>query len=250
MGRFDGKIALVTGASSGIGASSALRLAAEGARVYGLGRNGEGLAATQAAIASAGGDCAMATCDVSDPGACREAVSACVAHYGQLDILVNCAGQHVFRPLQSITDDTWLQDLATNLGGTFYLSQAAVPHLLESAGNIVNVGSLASVEGQTYSATYCSAKHGVVGLTKALAVEFAKTDLRVNAVCPGGTDTPQIAKVGIPDEADFDLVMRSAGLRGMSEPEDIAAVIAFLASDDARAVNGAIYMADQGKTAG
>jgi len=87
-------------------------------------------------------------------------------------------------------------------------------------------------------------------LTKALAVEFAKTELRVNAICPGGTDTPQIAKVGIPEEADFDLVMRSAGLRGMSAPEDIAAVIAFLASDDARAVNGAIYMADQGKTAG
>jgi len=250
MNRFENSIALVTGASSGIGAATAVQLASEGARVFGIGRDRDGLAATASAIRDAGGSVETASCDITSPQACRDAVTACVERFGHLDVLVNCAGRHLFRPLGEISDEQWFDDLATNLGGTFFLSQAAVPHLLETGGNIVNVGSLASVEGQTYSATYCSAKHGVVGLTKALAVEYAKSSIRINAVCPGGTDTPQIQKVGMPEDADFDLILRSAGLRGMSAAQDIAAVIAFLASDDARAVNGAVYMADQGKTAG
>lgn len=250
MARFDDKIALVTGASSGIGAATARRLASEGATIYGLGRNTEGLSATQTAVIDAGGKMTVRPCDITLPDACKQAVQACVSHYGGLDVLVNCAGQHIFRPLHEITEELWSQDIATNLGGAFFLSQQAMPHLLERAGNIVNVGSLASVEGQPYSATYCSAKHGLIGLTKALALEFINDTVRVNAICPGGTNTPQIGKVGFPEDANFDLIMRTAGVRGMSEPEDIAAVIAFLSSDDARAVHGAVYMADQGKTAG
>lgn len=250
MTRFTDTVALVTGASSGIGAATAVRLASEGAMVYGLGRDKEGLQATAASIEQAGGNCTMMSCDIANPQACREAVAACLDTFGGLDCLINCAGRHKFRALQDISDQDWLADLATNLGGTFFLSQAAMPALLERKGNIVNVGSLASVEGQPYSATYCSAKHGVIGLTRALALEYAKSGVRINAVCPGGTNTPQIGKVGIPDDADFDLVMRAAGMRGMSEPQDIAAVIAYLASADARAVHGAVLMADQGKTVG
>lgn len=249
-GRFNGKVILVTGASSGIGAATAQRLAAEGGTVFGLGRSEEGLRATADAIAQAGGSFKAHRADIGIPEQCRSAVAACLAELGRLDVLVNCAGGHIFRALHEITEALWLEDLATNLGGAFFLSQAAVPELLKTGGNIVNVGSLASVEGQAYSATYCSAKHGVLGLTRALAVEFLNEPIRVNAVCPGGTNTPQIGKVGMPDGADFDLIMRTAGARGMSEPEDIAAVIAFVASDDAKAVHGAVYMADQGKTAG
>lgn len=251
MARFTGKVIFVTGASSGIGAATAIRIASEGGKVFGIGRDQDGLKQTQQKIASEGNNKAeMRACDITQPQACRDAIEACVKHYGQLDAVINCAGQHKFRPLSTITDELWFQDIATNLGGAFFFTQAAMPHLEKTAGNIVNIGSLASVEGQPYSATYCSAKHGLIGLTKALALEYIKSDVRINAVCPGGTDTPQIGKVDIPADADFDLVMKSAGFRGMSQPEDIAAVIAFVASDDAKAVHGVTYMADQGKTAG
>uniref|UniRef100_UPI0035629A7C SDR family NAD(P)-dependent oxidoreductase n=1 Tax=Spongiibacter sp. TaxID=2024860 RepID=UPI0035629A7C len=160
----------------------------------------------------------------------------------------NCAGGHIFRALHEITEENWLADIANNLGGSLFLCQAAVPELLKTAGNIVNVGSLASVEGQPYSATYCSAKHGVIGLTKSLALEFINQPIRINAVCPGGTNTPQLAKVGMPDGGDIDLIMTTAAKRGLAEAEDIAAVISFIASEEARATHGAVYMADMGKT--
>lgn len=248
MSRFENKVVLVTGASSGIGAATAKKLAAEGGSIFGIGRDQAGLADTAQRITQEGGTIHTAQCDITQPQACKQAVEQCIARYGRLDVLINCAGQHVFRRLSEITEETWQADIATNLGGSFFLSQAAVPELISNNGNIVNVGSLASVEGQPYSATYCSAKHGIVGLTKALALEFINDSIRINAVCPGGTNTPQIGKVGIPEDADIDLVMTTAGKRGMSEPEDIAAVIAFIASDEARAIHGSVYMADQGKT--
>ena len=248
MSRFTDKVVLVTGASSGIGASVAQRVASEGGKVFGIGRDGDGLATTTAAIEQAGGTIQTGQYDITSGDNCRAAVADCVAHFGQLDALINCAGRHTFRTLDEVTDENWWNDIATNLGGTFFLSQAAIPELIKTSGNIVNVGSLASVEGQPYSAAYCSAKHGIVGLTRALALEFVKQPIRINAVCPGGTNTPQQQKVGMPEAADFDLIMTAAGMRPMAEPEDIAAVICFVASDDAKAVHGAIYMADCGKT--
>ena len=248
MSRFTNKVVLVTGASSGIGSATARRIASEGGLIFGIGRDESGLASTAEAINQAGGTISVSQCDITIPQACKQAVSDCMAHYGRIDVLINCAGRHVFRALHEITEDTWLSDIATNLGGSFFLSQAAMPELIKNNGNIVNVGSLASVEGQPYSATYCSAKHGIVGLTRSLALEFINESIRINAVCPGGTNTPQLEKVGMPENADFDLIMTAAGKRGMSEPEDIAAVIAFIASDDARAIHGAVYMADLGKT--
>lgn len=248
MNRFHNKVVLVTGASSGIGAATAVQLAGQGGLIFGIGRDEAGLAATASAVSQAGGTIKTVPCDITSPQACRAVVEECVGHYGRLDVLINCAGRHVFRALHEITEAHWLEDIATNLGGSFFLCQAALPPLIQSSGNIVNVGSLASVEGQPYSVTYCSAKHGIIGLTKALALEFIGENIRINAVCPGGTNTPQIGKVGMPEGADIDLIMTAAGRRGMSEPEDIAAVIAFLASDDAKAVHGAVYMADQGKT--
>jgi meso-butanediol dehydrogenase/(S,S)-butanediol dehydrogenase/diacetyl reductase len=188
--------------------------------------------------------------DISDPAACRQAVADCVAKFGRLDVLANVAGFHQMRHTLTMTDEEWDRDLAVNLHGPFQLCRAALPHLLESGGNIVNVASIAGVEGEVYSAGYCAAKHGLVGLTKALAIEFTKDRIRVNAVCPGGMVTPQATEFAAPEDADWNLIMRIASPRGLMDPMDVAKMVAFLASDDAVAVHGAIYTVDNGKSAG
>ena len=132
-----------------------------------------------------------ASVDITGAEACRAAVAQCVAEFGRLDVLVNVAGYHQMRHTTTMTDDEWDRDLAVNLNGPFYLCRAALPHLLETGGNIVNVTSIAGVEGEVYSAGYCAAKHGLIGLTRALAVEYTKERIRVNAICPGGMPTPQ-----------------------------------------------------------
>lgn len=241
-----GKVALVTGASSGLGAETARLLSASGATVFGIARDEEKLAGVFSGIE--GG--AHASVDVASAKACRDAVAQCVAQFGGLDVLINIAGRHQMRRTESMTDDDWDQDLAVNLNGPFYLCRAALPHLLERGGNIVNVSSIAGVEGQAYSAGYCSAKHGLIGLTRALAVEYSADRVRVNAVCPGGMLTPQIEQFSAPENPNYDLIMRTASPRGIMAPVDVAKVIAFLASDDAAAVHGAVYRVDNGKGAG
>jgi len=250
MQRFTDKVIFVTGASSGLGAATALRFAREGGRVFGIGRNEAGLAALREQVAAEGGEVRTAIVDIADPAQCRAAIQQCVDAFGQLDALINAAGRHAFRHTEQITEEQWFEDLAVNLNGPFFLSQAALPHLLARKGNIVNVASIAAQQGQPYSAAYCSAKHGLLGLTRALAMEYMKTELRVNAICPGGMDTPQVRNIEIPPDVDFELVMRSAGLRGMMPAEEVAAVIAFLASDEAKAIHGSVYLVDSGKTVG
>jgi NAD(P)-dependent dehydrogenase (short-subunit alcohol dehydrogenase family) len=149
-----------------------------------------------------------------------------------------------------VTRDLWHHDIAVNLDSVFYFCQAALPHLLESHGNIVNVASVAGVIGEAYSAAYTAAKHGVVGLTKALAVEHTRSPVRINCVCPGGMDTPQASTIEFPDDADFELIMRVAAPRGLMAAADVAQTVAFLASDDATAIHGSIHVVDAGMTAG
>ncbi|WP_102418381.1 SDR family NAD(P)-dependent oxidoreductase [Mycobacterium sp. 4858] len=241
-----GKVALVTGASSGLGAETARLFSRQGATVFGVGRDTARLAEVFADVQNG----SYASVDVTSAQACREAVERCVREFGGLDVLVNVAGQHQMRRTESMTDEDWAQDLAVNLNGPFFLCRAALPHLLERGGNIVNVGSIAGVEGQAYSAGYCAAKHGLVGLTRALAVEYTADRLRVNAVCPGGMLTPQLEHFSAPENPNYDLIMRTASPRGMMQPVDVANVIAFLASDAAAAVHGAVYRVDNGKGAG
>lgn len=133
MQRFKEKIALVTGASSGLGAATARRLAAEGAQVFGLGRNREGLSITARRVQEAGGTMATAVIDISEAAQCAQAVHDCVKQFGRLDALINVAGRHDFRHTSSVTEQQWLHDLAVNLNGPFFLSQAAIPHLLGAA---------------------------------------------------------------------------------------------------------------------
>lgn len=246
MDELAGKVALVTGASSGLGAAVAQEFARRGAAVFGIARDADRMAAVFEAVP--GGS--FGSFDITSPAACRDAVASCVRHFGRLDVLVNAAGFHQMRHFAEVTDDDWAYDLAANLTGPFLLSRAALPQLLEAGGNIVNVASIAGLEGEVYSAGYCAAKHGLIGLTRALAVEFTKERLRVNAVCPGGMLTPQVTDFAAPPDADFSLIMRIAAPRGLMNPADVAAVIAFLASDQAAAVHGAIYTVDCGKTAG
>ncbi|MDP7737865.1 SDR family NAD(P)-dependent oxidoreductase [Mycobacterium paragordonae] len=246
MATFEGKVAFVTGASSGLGAETARLFSRMGATVFGVARD-------EAKLTGVFGDIARGAAmpvDVTDPSACRSAVAQCVAQFGGVDVLVNIAGHHQMRRTETMTDDDWAQDLAVNLSGPFYLCRAALPHLLERGGNIVNVASIAGVEGQAYSAGYCSAKHGLIGLTRALAVEYTADRLRVNAICPGGMLTPQIEQFSAPENPNYDLILRSAAPRGMMQPLDVANVIAFLAGDDAAAVHGAVYRVDNGKGAG
>jgi meso-butanediol dehydrogenase/(S,S)-butanediol dehydrogenase/diacetyl reductase len=249
---FDGRSVLVTGASSGLGAATVRRFAAGGGRVYAAARDQERLAEVAAGCADLPGEVRFGHLDVTDPASCREAVAAAVAAHGRLDVLVNNAGRHDFRVTTEVTDEEWDHDIALNLGGAFHCSRAAIPHLLEAGGggNIVNVASVAGVMGEAYSAAYTAAKHGVVGLTKALAVEYLKAPLRVNCVCPGGMDTPQVHTIDVPEGADWELIMRVAAARGLMSADSVAAAVCFLASDDASSIHGSIQMVDLGHLAG
>lgn len=240
------KVVLVTGASSGLGAAAARLLSQKGATVFGIARDADRLAAVFAEID--GG--AYAVVDVTSAHDCRTVVEECVERFGGLDALINIAGRHQMRRTESMSNEDWEEDLAVNLNGPFYLCRASLPYLLARSGNIVNVASIAGVEGQAYSAGYCSAKHGLIGLTRALAVEYTADRLRVNAICPGGMLTPQIEQFSPPANPNYDLIMRSASPRGMMQAYDVANVIAFLASDEAAAIHGAVYRVDNGKGAG
>jgi meso-butanediol dehydrogenase/(S,S)-butanediol dehydrogenase/diacetyl reductase len=221
-------------------------LSRQGATVFGLGRDTGRLADVFAGVERG----AYASVDIASAQACRDGVEQCVRQFGGLDVLVNVAGRHQMRRTESMTDDDWARDLAVNLNGPFYLCRAALPHLLERGGNIASIASIAAVEGQAYSAGYCAAKHGLIGLTRALAVEYTADRLRVNAICPGGMLTPQLEQFSAPDNPNYDLIMRMAAPRGFIQPSDVANVIAFLASDAATAIHGAVYRVDNGKGAG
>jgi NAD(P)-dependent dehydrogenase (short-subunit alcohol dehydrogenase family) len=247
---FDGRSILVTGASSGLGAAAVRRFAAGGGQVYAASRDQERLAEVAKSCADLPGEVQFGPLDVTSPDECRAAVAATVDAFGQLDVLVNNAGRHDFRITTDVTDEDWDHDIALNLSGAFFTAQAAIPHLLETGGNIVNVASVAGAMGEAYSAAYTAAKHGIVGLTKALAVEYLDSPLRVNCVCPGGMDTPQAQTIDVPEGADWELIMRVAAKRGLMDADDVAAVVVFLASDDAKAVHGSIQMVDAGHLAG
>ena len=238
----------MTGAGSGIGRAVTLRLAGEGANVFALDIAEDRVKETAAAAPA--GAVTPHVADVSDPEACRAAVAACVDAHGRLDVLGNVAGIARAEHVTDVTVERYRQMMAVNVDGCFFLAQAAIPHLLETHGNIVNIASNAGLMGQAYTVVYCMTKGAIVQFTRALAMEYAKKPLRVNAVAPGGTDTTLTRQFEIPEGVDPQLMARYTSLRGMSPPEDIAALVAFVASDEARAVHGAILSADNGLTAG
>ena len=246
MARFDGKVAVLTGAASGIGRATAIRLADEGATVIGLDIDEEGLAATAEAVGS------MDTifCDVSRRSDCHAAVERVVGEHGRLDVFGNIAGIARSHHVPDVTEHDWDRMVAVNLSGVFWCAQAAIPHLLEVDGVLINIASNAGLMGQAYTVPYCATKGAVVNMTRALAMEYAKTGLRVNAIAPGGVSTPLVENYQMPEDVDFSLMAGYMGMRPMSRPEDIAAVFAFLASEEASQIHGAVLSVDAGLTAG
>ncbi len=248
--RFDDKVVLVTGAASGIGRATAHRLAAEGATVWCADINAAGVAETVAAIESTGGTARSSSVDVTNPAGCQALVDQVVAELGGLDVLANIAGIGGMSHFAQESPERFLKFFQVNAAGPFQLSQAALPHLTERHGNILNLASTAGVIGQAYVSAYCASKHALVGLTRAMAVELGRTGVRVNAVCPGGVNTAIMNDFLPPEGASMSLVSRSFLVREMQEPESVAAMIAYVCSDEAYYVNGAILSIDGGTTAG
>lgn len=250
--RFSGKVALVTGAASGIGRATALRLAAEGARVLACDVAREPLDALARELASRGAEAAAHAFDVSDAAACRRAVEACAARFGRLDVLCNIAGIALqkWQRVADLREADWRRVLAVNLDGVFFLCQAAIPRLLETRGVIVNMSSAAGLKGQVYTSAYCVSKAGVVSLTKCIALEYAKQGLRCVAVCPGGVKTPLGAMPELPPDPDMSQFAKLLPLMPLAEPEEIAAAVAYVASAEARYINGAVLSIDGAQTAG
>jgi len=251
MERFTGKVALLSGAASGMGRAVSVRLAAEGATVIGVDVNQAGLDETAAMIDSAGGAFSAQTLDVTDVADITATVNAVAEENGRLDVLGNIAGIHPrIEAVGSITEEMWDRYIDVNLKSVFFLCQAALPHIVAAEGNIVNIASNAGLQGLAYSVPYCASKGGVVQLTKALAVEYLKHPIRVNAIAPGGTQTALTRDIELQDGVDFDLVMRAASPRGMDTVESVAALFAHLASDEASNMHGSIVSADSGLVAG
>ncbi|WP_372778670.1 SDR family NAD(P)-dependent oxidoreductase [Litorivivens sp.] len=247
MGRFSGKTVLITGAASGIGRASAQAFAAEGASLYLCDINGEGLQAVAEALP---GQVKTRVLDVTSSADCRAAVEEAATEFGQLDVLCNIAGIAKTHHFHDTTDEQWDQILAVNLSSVMYLSRAAIPHLLKQKGNIVNMASIAGLMGQAYTSGYCASKAAVVMLSKSIALEYAKQGLRCNAICPGGVQTELVQKFSAPEDVNFELMARYMPLTEMAEAEDVANAVLFLASQDARHINGVALPLDSGVSAG
>ncbi|WP_233809942.1 SDR family NAD(P)-dependent oxidoreductase [Paraburkholderia sp. HP33-1] len=249
MNRFDSKCALVTGAASGIGRATVERLAREGARVLAADVNEKLLLQEVGKLVDAGLTVKAHVLDVSDASACRAAVAAAVETFGQLDILCNIAGTLLMSSFLDIKETDWARVMGINVGGVFHLCHAAMPHLLKTKGNIVNIASTAGITSAPYAAVYSASKAAVVGLTKALAVEFAGTGVRVNAVAPGQVNTPMAASAP-PLDVDMTVLLRITPLmQPAAAPEEIAGAVAYLASSEARFATGSVLVMDGGQTA-
>ena len=248
--RFDGKVALVTGAASGLGLCVTRRLAAEGAKIFGLDLDAAGLESVRKAVIEDGGRMEIASADVRQGSECREALARCLEAFGQLDVLCNSAGVVRFHHFEQMPESDWDLILGVNLTGTALMCQAALPAIVESSGNIVNVASVAGLQGQAYTVAYTASKGGVIQLTRSLAMEYVDRGIRINAVAPGGVDTPMNTRLEFPKDIDWSLVQRYSGRRGLAQPEEIADAIAYIASPEASVLHGAIISLDQGMSAG
>lgn len=249
MERFADKVVLITGAASGIGRATAERLADEGATLALSDVNAEGLEQTAGSCRAAGSKVLTALSDVADEASVAETVSSTVAEFGRLDVLVNVAGILQFKDLRETTLEDWNRIIGVNLTGTFLMCREALPHLLESGGNIVNTASTAALAGHPWTISYSASKGGVHAVTQTIAVEFGKLGVRCNSVAPGSILTPIQDAFELPEGADPKLVYRIMALDRQRGPETVAAAIAFLASDDAEHVNGTCLKVDGGTLA-
>lgn len=245
--QFQGKKVLVTGAASGIGRATAIKFAAEGASVTIGDVNEAGLKETAGMMALPP---RIQPFDATDFDSCRALVAA--AATDGLDVLCNISGILKWAPTEDFPVEDFERVLKVNTTSVFVLCQAALPHLVESKGNIVNTASTAALQGIAYTVAYAASKHAVAAITKSLAIEYAARGVRVNAICPGLVKTAMGNAPPPEHGVDWALVMRNAPKLedGACEPEDIAEMFAFLASEKARKVTGSLFTIDGGQLAG
>ena len=246
MDRFAAQHIVVTGAGSGIGRATALRLASEGATVACVDLVESSLADTAKMLTDTGGSGTTHVCDIRDYGQVRSAVADIQAAEEQIHALINVAGIGNLAHSADQPPEEWSRIINVNLSGTFFMTQAVLPALLATRGRIVNMASVAGLIGQPYNAAYCASKGGLIALTKALAVEYVDKGVLVNAIAPAGVQTPLVTDVAVPDGVDFAKFARLSSPMGMAEPEEVAALVAFLLSKDSRYMTGSIVTMDGG----
>ena len=250
-GRIAGKICVVTGAGSGIGRATAMRLAAEGGTVL-CGDIDEGSAsATAAAITETGASAAACSVDVADPDAVEGMIALAVERFGQLDVLVNNAGVNLPGLLHEVSDEVIDRTLDVNVKGQIYGCRAAIPHMLGRGGSIVNVASVNGLVAEPFLAVYAASKGASVMLTKGVALDYAKSGIRCNVVCPGWVDTPinyAHAQLLGGLQKVYDTIDSFQPIGRPGEPHEIANVILFLASDEASLMTGSVVVVDGGMT--
>ncbi len=243
-GVLDGKVALVTGASGGIGGAVALALAAAGALVgVHAFRNVEGAAGIAGQIAAGGGEAIVLSGNVSEAAACTAMAGELTTRFGRIDILVNCSGTSPQQPFGSITAENFTALMNDNVLGTILMMQAVVPHFGSDGGRIVNISTNLSYGPMAGLVPYCAAKSAVITLTQGFARELAGRNITINSVAPGATETPMTA--WIPDDIRAGIAAATP-LGRLGQPEDIADIVLFLASPASRWVNGRTIIADGG----
>lgn len=245
-----GKTTLVTGAASGLGRATATKLAQAGADVCIVDVNAAGLEQTAEQLRAAGARTLVHVTDLCEPDNCSKAVAQAVAEFGRLDALCNVAGIIVMCNAHEMAPIDFQRTLAVNLSAPFYLIQAAIPHLLQTNGAVVNVTSSAAFIGEAYAVAYCATKAGLNHMTKSLAMEYMNKPIRFNAVAPGGMLTNIAQNLKMPSDVDYALIKRYSGMRGLVEVNDVADMIAFLASEAGSGYHGSIVSIDRGITAG
>ena len=248
--RFEGKVALVTGASSGIGRATAERLAREGAKVAVTARREDRLSETVSRIQASGSQAKAFACDLTNEADRKRLVDEAASHYGGLDVLVNAAGIIGFGTIEDTTLDAWQRMFDVNVVSIFHLMQLALPHLLPRKGNIVNVSSVNGMRSFPGVLAYCSSKSALDQLTRCSALELAAKGVRVNAVSPGVVVTELHRQAGLNEDAYNAFLERSKTthpLGRVGQPEDLAALITFLASEEAGWITGATVNIDGGR---
>ena len=253
MGKLDGKVGVITGASSGIGRAAAILFAEEGAKVVVAARRRESILATVAMIKAKGGEAIAVQADVTKAADVRNIFDQTISMYGQLDILFNNAGiEQPYKMIHELDEEVWDEVINTNLKGVYLGMKYGIPHMLERGGVIINTGSPGSLVGMPYSPSYCASKAGVLGLTRAAALDYGDRNIRVNCFCPGATATPMLDRVWSGPDWENLVAPRwstKPPIARLVPPEDMVKTVLFLACDDSTIANGAAFVIDGGFTA-